>query len=440
MSWKRWIHEVRYVIRLASPLHIGADRDELLLNDDGRAMIPGSSVAGAWRAFVERQFPDETVRLFGRRKEEGSGKSDLFVHDLVSEKVVSFEERPAVSIDGALGSADVGGKFERYYVAANERFVGKVMWTADEGEWGDHLDLMKHIFAAWHQGLIRLGKDKSMGAGRVEITEIRHCDYDCWDTERYFEFLQEQGHNDSSLESWGEDASDWVKNPLKTLLSNMCRFRLTADLYSPLLIRGNSVSKAGEPDAVHIRNVAGQYIIPGSSWKGVLRHHVEKIAHYYGVSGVVDRLFGHAAHPQSEGRAGAVIASDAVIEEARETDYTGIRIDRLTGGIMTQMLKKERTVRGTVELQLDVRLDRLSDAPDTLPLVKGLILLAFRDLAEQDLTLGSGYAAGRGRLKGRQFFVQDGTDVMEVNFAEERADHLEMANRWISALARRRIG
>jgi CRISPR/Cas system CSM-associated protein Csm3 (group 7 of RAMP superfamily) len=435
MSWKRWIHEVRYAIRLVSPLHIGAERDELLLNENGRAVIPGSSLAGAWRAFVETQYPDKTVRLFGRRKEEETGMSDLFVHDLVSERVAAFEERPAVRIDGAFGTADDKGKFDRYYVAADERFNGKVVWTADDEERDDHRELMIRVFSAWHHGFIRLGQHKSTGAGRVEITAIRHRVYDCWDPNQYFEFLLDRESGEQPPETWGEDASEWLS---ASSAPTICQFRLSAELDSALLIRGNSVSKSGEPDAVHIRNVSGRYIIPGSSWKGVLRHHVEKIARYYGVPEMVERIFGHAARKQSEGQAGVVITSDALIENAKEADYTGIRIDRLTGGVMSAMLKKERTVRGSVELELDLRLDRLSD--DQIPMAKGLLLLAFRDLAEQGLTLGSGYASGRGRIRGMHLTVQDGSDRIVIHYEKEQAENLETANGWISALARRRTG
>jgi len=439
MSWKRWVHEVRYEITLKSPLHIGVGKNELLINENGQAVIPGSSLAGAWRAFIEQEQPAETVRLFGKRKkrkEEGMSVSDLYVHDLVSERVVSIEERPAVRIDGAFGSADDKGKFDRFYVAANERFSGKVVWTADEEEQNAHLNLMIRVFSAWHHGFIRLGKYKSTGAGRVEITAIRHRAYDCWNPKDYFAYLSDQRRS-AWLESWGKDASDWLK---ESPVRKMCRFRLTAELDSPLLIRGNGVSKAGEPDSVSIRNLAGQYIIPGSSWKGVLRHHVEKIANYYGVSEVANRLFGYAAQKKSEGRAGVIIASDAIIQDARETDYTGIRIDRLTGGIMFQMLKKERTVRGMVELELYVRMDRLSDQTDVLHQAQGLLLLAFRDMAEQGLTLGSGYASGRGRLKGKCLTIQEGTDEVVVDFTKDEVRNPEKANIWISALARGRAG
>lgn len=438
MSWKRWIHEVRFVIRLASPLHIGAGEEELMINDDGHAVIPGSSLAGAWRAYAESQCPTETVNLFGRRKEEGMGMSNLYVHDLVSDRLVSLEERPAVRIDGALGTADDKGKFERIYVAAGERFRGKVVWTADDGEQQtQHLDLMKRIFSAWHHGLIRLGKYKSTGAGRVEIVEIRYSEYDCWTPEDYFRFLSDRSGAEPSMKNWGEDASLWFEErPDAELL----RFRLTAELESPLLVRGNDVPRAGEPDVVSIRNVAGQYLIPGSSWKGALRHHMEKIARYYDVPEIVDELFGYASQNDSEGKAGAVITSDALIQDVREADYAGIRIDRLTGSVMTRMLRQERTVRGSAELQLDIQPERLSRSPDLLRMSKGLLLLAFRDLAEQGLTLGGGYASGRGRLRGTRLVVQKGERELVIDFEREHVENRELVDDWISTLARRRTG
>lgn len=443
MSWKRWIHEIRYAVRIISPLHIGSEDDELLIDEDGRAMIPGTSLAGAFRAYIQQRYPDRVDRLFGNQ----SNDSDLYVHDLISERIVPFEERPSVRIDGAMGSAADKGKFERAFVAKNETFIGKLIWTEDdqvdqEKNQIQYIEVIKEMLSALHFGYIRLGKFKSVGSGQVEIIQIRHQAYDCFKPDDYFQFLQESQREESSndaIAQWGNDEkTNWLKDQLP---ASICQFKFQLSTASPMIIRGNDISLAGEPDISPIRDAEGNYIIPGSSWKGILRHQASKIAHYYGVSELVKKIFGSSPGCDKEVRtAGNVYVSDSVIKNSTTTDYSSIRIDRLTGGVREGAMKWERTVQGDAELRLDVMLDPLKLDESERRMIKGLLLLTLRDLAEQGMTLGGGFANGRGRLSGHQLTIQEDQLKIVIDFSQEKGEHIEEAHEWIAELSRRKTG
>jgi len=215
-------------------------------------------------------------------------------------------------------------------------------------------------------------------------------------------------------------------------------------LVSPLLIRGHEFSsQAGEPDAAPIRTADGKRYIPGTSWKGALRHQLRRIVHYYGRPELEEQAFGTDAGQSASDKqadvglkAGIVQVADAMIEEDQQleqqlVDYYGIHIDKFTGGVMSGALKHESTVRGKATLELFLQPGKQGKDYEA---IAGALLLALRDLAEQGFSLGSGSANGRGYLSAEDLQVTTPDGNVAVHFVDHRVDKEDLANRWIRSL------
>jgi hypothetical protein len=159
------------------------------------------------------------------------------------------------------------------------------------------------------------------------------------------------------------------------------------------------------PDAVNIQNARKDYIIPGSSWKGVIRSRMEQIAGYLGeqhpdnrknYEKLIQNTFGVPGEGKEAGAAGNIRFSDSVVGERMENDMAvpqpRIHIDKFTGGVMSRGLFSEKYASGKLTAEIDI-LNR-NNPEQTC----GLLILALRDLALGLVSIGSGYGMGKGFL------------------------------------------
>ncbi|AEG61722.1 RAMP superfamily CRISPR-associated protein [Desulforamulus ruminis] len=441
MSWKQYVTVLLFEATNVGPLHVGDQDGELLMDgESGCAMIPGSSLGGALRAWLKQSGAVERqvwLSLFGSPKPDGRRPSNLYVHDLVSEKIALREERPGVRIHGAAGAAV--DKLERIYIAPGAVFRGRLVWTAAHEEQNQaYAQAIEKCLQALHQGIVRLGAFKNAGGGRLSINHIYRNTYNLNQLDDYFDFLQEDGEQTTTLKG------RWMKRIMDENVSLPgYRYTLKAKIVSPLLIRGDEFSWPGEPDAAPIRTADGKWYIPGTSWKGALRHQLCRIVHYYGRPELEEQAFGSDAEPSPGDKkangdryGGIVQVMDAMIEEDQQlerqwVDYFGIHIDKFTGGVINGALKQERTVRGKVTFDLFLQPGKQGKDYEA---IAGALLLALRDLAEKGFALGSGSANGRGYLCGENLQIATPEGKVTVHFGDRRVDNENLANHWICAL------
>ena len=133
---------------------------------------------------------------------------------------------------------------------------------------------------------------------------------------------------------------------------------------------------------------------------------MEKIAGYLLKESIIEEAFGKGGESQEEGRRGNLIFADTVIGDSISNDQNvlrhRIRIDKFTGGVFQQGLFSEKNAVGNLDFHIDIVNRNNPDA--TL----GLLLFALRDLATQTMTLGNGYATGKGFIKVNQIRVLAG--------------------------------
>ena len=147
------------------------------------------------------------------------------------------------------------------------------------------------------------------------------------------------------------------------------------------------------------------YLLPGSALKGALRH---RTAYHYrclnneftspgapttDCSPAVDALFGTAADPHGDAKAGLLFFHDLAIPPAATAVLMHNRIDRYTGGVINHALFSEEVLWQT---PLQLRIDVHPAALNLDNLIRQAFQQALQDLAHGWLPLGANGSRGLG--------------------------------------------
>ena len=266
------------------------------------------------------------------------------------------------------------------------------------------------------RGEILFGGKKSSGCGRVKIEELRRKSFDLRKKEERLLWADEESLAPDAYEimrvSYGHGESR--KLAYKVFLSGRT---------DSLLVRCIAVPEVGKdaPDAMNIQNARGDYIIPGSSLKGVLRSRMEKIAGYLagrqrngeaGKQRILEQAFGAEGSRKEAGKAGNIRFRDTVVGDAATNAKARlqhrIHIDKFTGGVMNGPLFSEKNVSGPLIMEIDI--ENKKNPKETL----GLLVLALRDLAAGQVSIGSGYGIGHGFIRAEKMTVVRTADGAEA--------------------------
>ena len=382
------LHEWSFVLVSKSPLRIGTDDGDLLLDEDGRPFLPGTSWAGACRAYMLALDPANEA-LFGS---QGSGSvqqgSRLIFSDGVCITPQPFEVRPRVKLDRA--TRTVGKeKFGQMTVAAGAKFRVKLTLRTDNVKDKERVERMLH---ALHSGIIRLGAYKSTGGGRMAIEDGRYVGYDFAKREDLEAYVEES-----------KPADEW--KPMELDPDGVLCIDIAGELAGPMLIAGQYPLDSNKPDRTPVWSEYDgepRYIIPATSLKGALRHQTVRIIRAIGADpSLEEHLF--------EGR---IMLEDILLEEPKTKIYHRVAINPLTGGNKDGALLDEETVTGKFTAGLHLRYDD-SERDQA---AAALVLLALRDLAEGRQTLGSGQGIGRGNVRLSSLRMRYGDRTVEIDF------------------------
>lgn len=400
---------VRYVLEILStgPLKIGDGENEVLLDAySGKPQLPATGIAGAFRNYLTVNIDDRDglQRLFGGA--EGK-KSRLFLEDgeyLGNE--IQMEQRERVRLNGVTGTAAIGGKFQVNSLAAGQKF--RVAFNLDVSNLEEKEKFsgwLEEAFRALNEGVIRLGAQKTNGEGGFQILTATRMEYDLCNPEDLKKYLRrDESHKENILQ-------ELQKSPKGR---KVAVFEIDAETVTPLLIagvRGTEKDKAGKTP---MKNASGEYIVPGSSFKGILRMQCERIAEYLGLpKRTVEDIFGssaEAARNHEERRAGKLYAEDALIQDVKDAVvYNRIAVDKFTAGVRMGGKFNARPLEGKFQIRLS-----LMDAGEHRKAHIGLILLALRDIFSERVSMGSGNNIGYGRIHGNPISLQDGENNIMI--------------------------
>lgn len=475
-----WILQAELVV--TSPLAVGGlgQAGELVIARDGagRPYVPGSSLAGCLRSLTARALDTKGLRgqlrdgqdkaqaqtvtdqLFGYSTRQGDGglASPLRVMDAPIDGA-RLGRRDGVAIDRWAGAAADNLLFSREVIEPGATLP---LWvevevpdTEIKGSTSEGLAaqsstidaLMPALAAVLKEQGLTVGAAGSRGLGRLRVDNLR--------------LLRLDLSQRAQLALWWKTrANPTLPEPLPPELlrapegvalgeEQRFTFRVHWHPLGPILVKSGQEGPDIRQMPLTVRCVDGQYraALPGSSIRGALRSHAERIIRSIRpfeepISDkfleqiqveVVSELFGRA-RSRSEGPAkeralarGALTVLDCLHRQALATPPLGltdehgrsedapegwqvrsrIAVDRFTGGALDSALFKVMEPawepRGAAlwePITLTVDLHRLASGTDTkLPaLAMGLLSLLLRDLAEGELPLGFGTRQGMGRV------------------------------------------
>lgn len=424
---------------VASALHVGTGRGDALVDDtvardlSGRPIVPGTTLAGLLRALSARMGPGREERLWGSTE----GASPVLVDDAVIDLGGrGIGTRAGIAIDRHTGAVAHGALYEHAVVPAGARLTVRLE-TDDQELESDLLDLLGAVRS---HGL-RVGRATTRGMGRlVADTQVAVSRLDLGDAADLVQVvrgrtgrLERVSLFPRSLPGLTDVSIEWTGQ--LPVLSRDPRPAGQVDAL-PLLV------EAVDPDGAATGH---RLALPGSSIKGALRAHAERIVRTVGGSAegqevpFVDLLFG-SAKADGSGRRGAVHADDclssgrvdpealaaldplAADSRVAVTTADGrpageilvahhVAIDRWTGGAADRRLFDVAEARGVewgpIRISIDETLLHRRLAGDTqVPdgtedaglAAAGLLLLVIEDLAMGRVPLGGLVTRGRGSV------------------------------------------
>jgi len=329
-------HYLRISFELASALCIGAnesyetDRDTIV-DSANKPFIPGSSLAGVYRSFLKKEIGKEYFGYEDDKGDDNSVSNQIKVYDAcLDDDKYYFSKRDSVALDEYRVAKD-GAKFDELVVNKGARFI-----TYIESE---NKDIINYIAYLWQNDLLRFGSKTSRGQGEVKLNKLEYCSFDLSNIEDKNKWLIFDMYGNRYYEEYNEKVAidknilldnDNIKIELDLNLCNAIsirRYAATGPDYEQLTTKA-SVKEKGVP------------IIPGSSWAGSFKHHIED------KRGKQIDLFGNVDERKKEASKSKIVFSETIISGGEEKELTRNAIDRFTGGAQERALYTEKTHYG----------------------------------------------------------------------------------------------
>lgn len=400
---KRIVYRIELLF--VSPVNVssgleGTTDSDVLRDYDGHPFISGSSIVGAFRAYV--QSKNNGNDIFGFANDEDGKMSPVFISDLKFNKSET-DIRDSVALDDNKITKE-GAKFDFEVLQGNSKGYFYIELTIREKDNEELLvGALNEIFNGIHLKEIRLGSNKTRGYGIIDIDQIKKREF----TKNNF-----LDYKDCYREPF------WKKNVKAYDLDystkgHMVSIEVPLRLKGGISIRKYAVKK-NAPDFEHITD-HGCPVIPGTSIMGALRHRIKEIIKeldkdsLYGLypNKMIDEMFGFVSG--KDAHISGVIVDEMVIEGAKALEMTRTGISRFENSARNGALYKEKTyVDGTFTLRLSV----CKENPN-MDWIIGILLLAVKDLQNGFLAVGGQTSIGRGIFEANGPLTIDGEENKE---------------------------
>ena len=142
------------------------------------------------------------------------------------------------------------------------------------------------------------------------------------------------------------------------------------------------------------------FVVPGTSLKGILRHRAEYILSKFGIdAAALEKLMGCSPKSGEKVKSRFIVAESYIApENFAEVEHTRTKIDRFTGGTLqgtlftTKPVYQKNFAEPTLKLHFEIRDARDEEA--------GLAIFLLRDLWLGHVAIGGEKSVGRGTLGG----------------------------------------
>ena len=426
------IYLFKGILKAETPFMIGNGDDtysdmDLLRNHKKEPFIPGTALAGVCRAYLEKDnnFKDMVKNYFGEGKKGHEStkyrQSQVIVYDgqLEGAEKPPTRIRDSVKLENKVAVDE--SKFDFEIVEAGAAFSFRLEFKVDKGKRDEVENLVRALIAGFHHGEIRIGGKSNRGYGYFKL--LPSLDSDTAGVKsKYFNLTQQDDLEEYIIWKWsdtefteklllGPQNDDFLKTPLQ--------------LHSFLFIRDyahNEEYEDGTIDAVPLKNSKDEVVIPGTTWAGVFRHHMERIlsqldtnsvANIKGIfkcaintetwpKALINYLFGYVEEGTDVKQASHIFFKESRFEKGNVSEILRTRtaIDRFTGGASKGLLfnnKLAYTQGDRSSCYLEIGLSQeLKDEKKQYDFVKSLLDVCFEDLQEGYLAVGGQTAVGGG--------------------------------------------
>lgn len=431
------IYLFKGILKAETPFMIGNGDDtysdmDLLRNHKKEPFIPGTALAGVCRAYLEKDnnFKDEVKNYFGEGKKGHEStkyrQSQVIVYDgqLEGAEKTPTRIRDSVKLENKVAVDE--SKFDFEIVEAGAAFSFRLEFKVDKGKRDEVENLVRALIAGFHHGEIRIGGKSNRGYGYFKL--LPSLDSDTAGVKcKYFD-LTDLGKLTDYI-NW-----DWSKATFTEELSlkelpqesqNNAFKSIPLQLNSFLFIRDyahNEEYEDGTIDAVPLKNSKDEVVIPGTTWAGVFRYHMERIlsqldtnsvANIKGIfkcaintetwpKALINYLFGYVEEGTDVKQASHIFFKESHFEKGNVSEILRTRtaIDCFTGGASKGLLfnnKLAYTQGDRSSCYLEIGLSQeLKDEEKQYDFVKSLLDVCFEDLQEGYLAVGGQTAVGGG--------------------------------------------
>lgn len=391
----------QFKIKNKTPLIIGTGEDgiEGIYKQDGLPVIPGTSLGGAYRDFIKKEYKDLYGELYKKEKQE---KLPILFHDIeLEDKDISYENlysyRNRVEIDNVYNTAKDKSLVTEYQVNIGNDFWGTVELkeVSDDLAKSELRDSIEEFIAKLVQGKIGIGKNSSLGFGKFNSTQqylFKKKEFDFSKKEEFDSYLEYNPKEELKL---GEEVVDYkgkrvINDSIEIIFSGKCE--------DGLFIGGKSQRKDEKKIGISF-NENGISKIPASTIKGFFRANVEKILstlNIFNKTEIVETMFG------SEDKKGVLYFEDAELLDRKTIEQNRIKIDRFTGGVFTGgNFNNEVITSNKVEIKVSMKKTNGIEDGRTM----SLIAIVMRELGYGNLAIGYGKNIGYGKIVGEEIKI-----------------------------------
>lgn len=382
---------------LKSPLLIGDGAGEtadnfsdvhVLKNRGGKPFIPGTSLCGVLREWLTRTKPDAVTELFG----DANAMQSSIQTDDIELKDFEIIARDGVRLDDLTGTVDGNGKFDFEAIERGAHGSLRMVINLRGCHSVERISATVALMLKKLQDGILLGALTAKGFGLTTVEDLNAGFYDFRKKAAVAAWLLGKPAAKKILPSTEQTAA----NPKDFIVDALFKFN------SSFIVRDydiNATDKKNSIVAVALKS-REDFVIPGTSLKGILRHRAEYIVGKLGgTAQALEGLMGYARDNGEKSKSRFVVAESYVTPAAfAEVEHRRNKIDRFTGGVMQGMLfatkpayQKNRDA-ATFNLHFEIRNANDAEA--------GLALFLLRDLWLGRVAIGGEKSVGRGTVSG----------------------------------------
>lgn len=428
-------------LKLLSPLRIGTGENDgitdilILKTKQGDPFIPGTALAGVLRANLAQLNPQAADLIFGKtsntKTDLDNSQSSLIISDTILNNW-QIIKRDGIKIDPRTGISTIGGKFDFEVVERGAHGELKIIvslreWQLEKHSLATYQELFRNLAGSLAAG-IRIGGITTKGFGQIIAENVILHTYDLTKFTDVKAWLYQQPANTEIITATDKQINQ--KN--FTLLAKFA-------LQSSLIIRSDDLSDFASttniPDAIQLKS-SEDFVIPGSSLKGVLRNQSIRILSILNKDlSHLNNLMGFSENNTQKQKSRLLVSeiyikkASGKIAGATPQEHTRNKIDRFTNAtIDAALFTNQPIVQNSPKVPIvDLKLEVIN----CQPWEAGLMLLLLKDLWTGRLAIGGEKGIGRGRLignsaqityQGQEYLLQNLNGKISVS---NNATHLE---------------